>query len=108
MPMDNLALSADGSIIAAAFPKLFHYFSNSLKNPDIPSAASVLKISANTGNSGYFGEKYKVEKIFEEDGAMLGSLATTATVYKDTLYVHGNTAKRLVVCKLPNETSESA
>ncbi|KAG8743252.1 hypothetical protein FRC10_012296 [Ceratobasidium sp. 414] len=106
MPMDNLALS-DGSIIVAAFPKLFHYFSNSLKNPDIPSAASVLKISINTGNSGYFGEKYKVEKhlkIFEEDGTMLGSLATTAAVHGDILYVHGNTAKRLVVCKMPNET----
>ncbi|KAG8778187.1 hypothetical protein FRC12_025117 [Ceratobasidium sp. 428] len=103
MPMDNLALSADGSVIAAAFPKLFHYFSGSLKNPDIPSAASVFRISINTGNSGYFGEKYKVEKIFEEDGAMLGSLATTATVHKDTLYAHGNTAKRLIVCKMPSK-----
>jgi hypothetical protein len=109
--MDNLALSADGSVIAATFPKVLHYISKASKDPAIHSPASAHRISINTGHGSYFGEKYKVEKvsygiirvfraggssdvsvrykIFEEDGSMLGSIATSAAMHQDSLYLHG-------------------
>ncbi|KAG8743249.1 hypothetical protein FRC10_012293 [Ceratobasidium sp. 414] len=59
--LDNLALS-DGSVIAAAAPKLLHFIFKSVHNPTIHSPASAYRISMNTGHSSYFGEKYKIEK----------------------------------------------
>ncbi|KAG8694762.1 hypothetical protein FRC09_009614, partial [Ceratobasidium sp. 395] len=85
--LDNIALS-DGFVIAAAAPKVFHFIFNSAHNPAIPSPASAYRISINTGHSSYFGEKYKVEKIFEEDGSMLGSAATSAAMHGNKLYLH--------------------
>ncbi|CAE6479849.1 unnamed protein product [Rhizoctonia solani] len=81
LPLDNLALSADGSIIAAAFPKAY-LLTDSMKNTSITAPSAVLRISDATLNG-----KYKVY----EDGGQLGSFATTAAMHKDTLYIHGET-----------------
>ncbi|KAJ1304411.1 hypothetical protein OPQ81_005559 [Rhizoctonia solani] len=94
LPLDNLALSADGSIIAAAFPKL-HLLAESIKNISATAPSAVLRISNGTSNG-----KYKVEKIYEDDG-QLGSFATTAAMYGDTLYIHGLMAHRMLACKVP-------
>jgi hypothetical protein len=58
-----MALSSDGSIVAAAFPWALQFAEKASKNPNIPSPASAFRISANTGHSAYFDEKYKVEKV---------------------------------------------
>lgn len=93
LPLDNLALSADGSIIAAAFPKL-HLLGDSMKNVSMTAPSAVLRISGAAANG-----KYKVEKIYEDDG-QLGSFATTAAMHGDTLYIHGLMAHRMLACKL--------
>ncbi|KAG9126325.1 hypothetical protein FRC07_003892 [Ceratobasidium sp. 392] len=100
--IDNLSLAPDGSIIAATIPNALHLISQSAKNPSIPSPASAHRISINKDQSSYFGEKYKVEKIFEEDGTMLGSAASTVVEYEGKLYLHGVIAPRLLICKLPS------
>ncbi|QRV79290.1 serum paraoxonase/arylesterase [Ceratobasidium sp. AG-Ba] len=98
---DNLSLGPDGSIVVATFPDAIRFVSQSAKNPNIPCPASVHRISVNNDRSSYFGERYKVEKIFEEDGTMLGSSASTAAIYGNKLYMHGVIAARLLVCELP-------
>ncbi|CUA74442.1 hypothetical protein RSOLAG22IIIB_05551 [Rhizoctonia solani] len=92
-PLDNLALSADGSIIAAAFPKL-HLLAESMINVSTTAPSAVLRISSATNG------KYNVEKIYEDDG-QLGSFATTAAMYGDTLFIHGLMAHRMLACKIP-------
>lgn len=104
-PIDNLSLAPDGSVIAATLPKALQFISQSGKDPNIPSPASAHRISINKGHTSYFGEKYKVEKIFEEDGTMLGSAASTAAEYEGELYLHGVVAPRLLICKLPARSS---
>ncbi|KAG9103588.1 hypothetical protein FRC06_009722 [Ceratobasidium sp. 370] len=105
-PIDNLSLAPDGSIIAATLPKALQFIMQTAKDPSIPSPASAHRISVNKDHSSYFGEKYKVEKIFEEDGTMLGSAASTAAEYEGKLYLHGVVAPRLLICKLPAQSSK--
>ncbi|KAL5631597.1 hypothetical protein ACGC1H_007202 [Rhizoctonia solani] len=93
-PLDNLALSADGSIIAAAFPKL-HLLVETMRSMRVTAPSAVLRISDATLDG-----KYNVEKIYEDDG-QLGSFATTAAMYGDTLYIHGLMAHRMLACKIP-------
>ncbi|CAE7133391.1 unnamed protein product, partial [Rhizoctonia solani] len=81
LPLDNLVLSADGSIIAAAFPKL-HLLGETMRNVSMTAPSAVLRISDATLDG-----KYNVEKIYEDDG-QLGSFATTAAMHGDTLYIH--------------------
>ncbi|KDN44491.1 hypothetical protein RSAG8_05538, partial [Rhizoctonia solani AG-8 WAC10335] len=93
-PLDNLALSADGSIIAAAFPKL-HLLADSMRGVGLTAPSAVLRISDATLEG-----KYNVEKIYEDDG-QLGSFATTAAMYGNMLYIHGLMAHRMLACKIP-------
>lgn len=95
LPLDNLALSADGSIIAAAFPKL-HLVGPAAKNSSITAPSSALRIYHATADM----KQYKVEKLYEDEG-QLGSFATTAAMYGDTLYLHGLMAHRMLACKIP-------
>ncbi|CAE7061263.1 unnamed protein product [Rhizoctonia solani] len=101
LPIDNLAASSDGSVIAATFPKLFDLVNAGRNvNPSVTAHSSAYRISLNTGSGSYYGEKYKVEKIYE-DNEGFGSSATSAAIYGDTLYLHGYFAYWLRVCKLP-------
>ncbi|KAG8747128.1 hypothetical protein FRC10_002177 [Ceratobasidium sp. 414] len=81
--IDNLALAQDGSVIAAAFPRAAHFTGKAVKDANLPSPASAVRIFENAGKG------YKVEKIYESDGIMSGSASTTASMYQDNLYIHG-------------------
>ncbi|ELU39310.1 urea transporter [Rhizoctonia solani AG-1 IA] len=82
LPLDNLALSADGSIIAAAIPKV-HLLSDAMNNRSSNVPSTVLRVPNAT-----LGGNYKVEKIYEDEG-QLGSFGTTAAMYEDRLFIHG-------------------
>ncbi|CAE6474304.1 unnamed protein product [Rhizoctonia solani] len=99
-PLDNLALSADGSIIAAAFPKL-HLLADSMRGVGLTAPSAVLRISDATLDG-----KYNVEKIYEDDG-QLGSFATTAAMYGNMLYIHGESSVPLLDSS-PRINSENA
>ncbi|KAF8608962.1 calcium-dependent phosphotriesterase [Ceratobasidium sp. AG-I] len=105
--VDNIGLSSDGSIIAATVLKAFEFQfqQNGAKNISATSPAGAYRISINTGHTSYFGDKYKVEKIYEDNGA-LGSISTTAAMYNDDLYLHGLMAHRMLICKIPTNPSE--
>ncbi|CAE6511783.1 unnamed protein product [Rhizoctonia solani] len=102
--VDNLSVAPDGSVIAATFPKADQVL-KSFKDTKVTSASSAHRISINKGESSYYGEKYKVQKIYEDDGA-LGSSATTAAVYDGNIYLHGLLAHRLRICQIPSEMLE--
>ncbi|QRV94112.1 hypothetical protein RhiJN_22130 [Ceratobasidium sp. AG-Ba] len=93
--IDNLALANDGSVVVAAFPKAMHFTSKAVKDVNVPSPVSAIRVSENEGGG------YRVEKIYESDGLNLGSAATTASMYQDELYLHGLMGHHMLVCKIP-------
>ncbi|KAG8710711.1 hypothetical protein FRC08_016816 [Ceratobasidium sp. 394] len=93
IPLDNLALSADGSIIAVGFPNS-HLLMPVSRNVSLTAPSAVLRVTRDASS------KYAVEKIYEDEG-QLGSFATTAAMYKGTLYIHGLMAHRMLACKIP-------
>ncbi|KAH7339448.1 hypothetical protein B0J17DRAFT_655168 [Rhizoctonia solani] len=99
LPIDNLAVSSDGSVIAATFPRLLDLM-KAVQDTSLTAPSSVHQISINTGRGSYYGEKYKVERIYEDNGD-LGSSATSAGLHGDSLFLHGLMAHRFRVCKLP-------
>ncbi|CAE6479856.1 unnamed protein product [Rhizoctonia solani] len=99
--IDNLSVAPDGSVIAATFPKADKVL-KSFKDTKLTSPSSAHRVSINRGEGSYYGEKYKVQKIYEDDGA-LGSSATIAAVYGGNIYLHGLMSHRLQICKIPSE-----
>ncbi|CAE6416109.1 hypothetical protein ACGC1H_007200 [Rhizoctonia solani] len=102
LPIDNLAVSSDGSVIATTLPKMFDAMKAG-RNTSLTAPSSAHRISINTGHDSYFGEKYKVKKIYEDNGD-LGSSATSAALHGNYLYLHGLMAHQLRVCELPMES----
>ncbi|KAG8710712.1 hypothetical protein FRC08_016817 [Ceratobasidium sp. 394] len=98
--IDNLALLPDGSIIAAAFPRAAHFTGKAIKDVNLPSPASAVRISEDAGKG------YKVEKLYESDGTMLGSASTTASMHQGDLYIHGLLAHRMLICKIPAKAAK--
>jgi len=99
-PLDNIAVGADGSVYAAGYPRV----SDALRyidNPKIKAASSGLKISKNDGKESFFGEKYKVETIFEDNG---GKMPAASSVVVDTkrklMFMHGLASPAVMICKL--------
>ncbi|CAE6474296.1 unnamed protein product [Rhizoctonia solani] len=99
--VDNLSVASDGSVIATTFPKA-DLVLKSFKDTRVKSPSSAHRISINKGENSYYGEKYKVQKIYEDDGT-LGSSATSAAVYDGNIYLHGLMSHRLQICKIPSE-----
>lgn len=64
---DNLYTTKSGGVYIASFPSL-HSLSAHFATPrKVGAHTLVAKLSKNTGGDAFFGEKYKVEKIFEDD-----------------------------------------
>ncbi|KAJ1304412.1 hypothetical protein OPQ81_005560 [Rhizoctonia solani] len=99
--VDNISVAPDGSVIAATFPKADSVL-KSFKDTKLTSPSSAHRISINKGEGSYYGEKYKVQKIYEDDGAM-GSSATSAAVYDGSVYLNGLMSHRLQICKIPSQ-----
>jgi len=99
--VDNLTADVEGSVYAATFVRVHTFLQKTTKDHSYPCPSSVHKISLNTGNSSFFGEVYKVEKIFEDDGSLATGITTAfADVPRKRLYMHGLLAPALVYCSL--------
>ncbi|KAJ3505043.1 hypothetical protein NLJ89_g7625 [Agrocybe chaxingu] len=115
--LNNLALDADGQLWAAGmttFSSLDQRIQGStaapqtltachhLEDPESkqsPSAA--LRISINTGPNAFYGEKFKVQKMFEDAGDLMSGI--TSAVYdseRKKLFMHGIASPQLVVCDI--------
>ncbi|KAJ6586820.1 hypothetical protein DFH09DRAFT_910051, partial [Mycena vulgaris] len=98
--LDNLSIDKDGVVWAAGLPSMLGHV-NHLANPSLHSPSSAHSVARNTGSGSFYGEKFKVTKVFEDDG----TLATgTTTVVHDAqrrrLFLHGISAPHLTVCSL--------
>ncbi|KAH9484989.1 Serum paraoxonase/arylesterase 2 [Psilocybe cubensis] len=76
--VDNLALDADGLLWGAE---------------------DLRQISINTGVNAFYGEKYRVEKVFEDDGNLVSGITTAVhDSQRKKLFLHGIASPQLVVC----------
>lgn len=94
-------VDSEGAIWVAGCPKFFAIRSHILDPVQTPSApSSVFKITLNIGESSYYGEKYTVQKVLEDDGTKISGM--TSAVHDATrgrLFMHGIVGESLVVCK---------
>ncbi|GJJ06417.1 hypothetical protein Clacol_000608 [Clathrus columnatus] len=120
MPMDKLSVDEKGHIYIAAFPKRIQAIRETLNNPSIPSASAVFRLTKNTGHDQFYGKKYNIDKVFQDDGK-ISSLTTTA-VYdqkhgvlymsgitskdvpskNDTVFLTGSRSSVFTICQIPN------
>ncbi|TFK44268.1 serum paraoxonase/arylesterase [Crucibulum laeve] len=99
--MDNLSIDSNGQIWAAAFPNALLLVFKHFSDPSIPAPSSALRFSINTGKDAFYGEKYKVEKVFEDDGSVASGITSVAyDAERKRLFMHGLTAPSLVICEL--------
>ncbi|KAH7108297.1 calcium-dependent phosphotriesterase [Auriculariales sp. MPI-PUGE-AT-0066] len=88
--LDGLSVDTDGSIYAAELPKVFTWKFQHLKDPKHLVPSSALKITLNTDESSYYGQKYKIEKVLEDAGKTASGM--TSVVHDKTrgkIYLHG-------------------
>lgn len=101
-PMDNVSVDSQGHVWAGALPNalklVFEHFPDP-RNVNVPSSA--LRFSINTGPDAFFGQKFKVDKVFEDDGRIAsGSTSAVYDVDRRILYMSGVASPQLAVCKL--------
>ncbi|KAH8119425.1 calcium-dependent phosphotriesterase [Phellopilus nigrolimitatus] len=100
-PIDNLSVDKSGAIWGAGMVNALHRVNVHFVNPKIISPSSAFRITPNDGQSRYFGEKYKVEKKFEDDGEIAsGSTSVVYDSQRKKLYLHGIAAPHLTVCDI--------
>ncbi|KAK2464159.1 hypothetical protein APHAL10511_003616 [Amanita phalloides] len=98
--LDNVAIDTNGAIWAAGFTTFTTVFKH-FADPSIPSPSSALRITINTGPQAFYGEKYRVDKVFEDDGSLASGITSAAyDAERHRLYLHGLAAPQLVVCNL--------
>ncbi|CAG8594224.1 4853_t:CDS:2 [Ambispora leptoticha] len=102
-PADNAAIDeVTGEIYIAGFPKVLKsiaYFEDpSGKYPRPPSV--ILKISNNTDPDRYFGKKYKVSKVLEDNGEFFHSFSISAVDHKRNALLLGSIFKETWRCDL--------
>ncbi|KXN90880.1 Serum paraoxonase/arylesterase 2 [Leucoagaricus sp. SymC.cos] len=89
-PMDNLSIDSEGHVWAAAFPKVLKIVGDHFKDPKVACPSTVLRLSVNTGPNAFYGDKYKIEKAFEDDGHVAsGSTSAIYDVQRKKLFIHG-------------------
>ncbi|KAM6502126.1 hypothetical protein JOM56_002103 [Amanita muscaria] len=97
--IDNLAVDTNGAVWAAGFTNALTLVNKHFEDPSVPCPSSALRISINTGPSAFYGEKYKVEKVFEDDGSLASGVTSAAYDSERTrLFLHGLASPQLVVC----------
>ncbi|KAJ8084857.1 hypothetical protein PM082_003634 [Marasmius tenuissimus] len=99
-PLDNIAVDSDGVVWAAGFPNGYAII-NQMKNPSARSPSGAWKFGINTGPSSFYGEKFKVEKAFEDNGEVAsGSTSVVHDAQRGLVFFHGIVAPWLTVCKV--------
>ncbi|KAI9456620.1 hypothetical protein F5148DRAFT_1277113 [Russula earlei] len=105
---DNLSIDANGALWAAGVPSALPFLS-AYHDSEKVAPSSALRIAKNTGAKAFFGEKLKVDKVFEDDGKQASAI--TSVVYdakRGALFLSGKLAApdprvfstHLTVCKV--------
>ncbi|GAA96481.1 uncharacterized protein L969DRAFT_94569 [Mixia osmundae IAM 14324] len=101
LPIDNLHVLADGSIITANLIAL-KWSAAYAKIDDLSMKApvEVWRIRNSTGDGRFYGAKYEISQIYGDDGGVLTGV-TNANAHKDKLYLTGVFTAGVAVC--PNQ-----
>ncbi|KAJ7287636.1 hypothetical protein C8J57DRAFT_1446322 [Mycena rebaudengoi] len=98
--VDNLSVDSEGVVWGAGFPQVFATLAH-IRNPSLLAPSSAHAISQNLGPSSFFGEKYTVTKVFEDDGKLAsGSTTVVHDPERRRLFLTGPASPHLTVCKL--------
>jgi len=96
--LDNLSIDDDGQLLATAVPRVL-LAAKHMKTPSLNSPTLILRLSINTGPNAFYGEKYKVEKVFEDDGkVMSGGTSASYDPERRKLYLSGIASPHTAVC----------
>ncbi|KAJ6609817.1 hypothetical protein B0H10DRAFT_2062606 [Mycena sp. CBHHK59/15] len=99
-PLDNLSLDSDGVLWVSGFPDAIAVVKH-MAEPSLQSPVSAFSIARNTGPGSFYGEKYKVTKVFEDDGKVAsGSTSVVHDAQRRRLFLHGLASPHLTVCTL--------
>jgi len=99
--LDNLMVDSKGAIWAAGIPRVLAtraHILDPVKTPYAPS--SVFKITLNIGESSFYGEKYSVQKVLEDNGTKISGITSAVhDAARGRLFLHGIVGESLIVCK---------
>ncbi|KAI0000399.1 hypothetical protein BJV77DRAFT_385940 [Russula vinacea] len=99
-PVDNLSIDTNGALWAAGFPDGMAFIS-AYHNSEKVAPSSALRITKNSGNKAFFGEKLKVEKVFEDDGTHASAITSVVhDARRNLLFLSGVFNDHLAVCKV--------
>jgi len=99
--VDNLSIDQDGMVWAGALSDAITFYTKHFPNPSTPAASSALRISLNTGEAVFYGHKFKVEKVFEDGGAIASGITSAVhDVKRGRLFLHGLSSPQLAICKI--------
>ncbi|KAI0305564.1 hypothetical protein B0F90DRAFT_1699080 [Multifurca ochricompacta] len=99
--VDNLSIDEDGILWAAGISSSLRWFS-AYNDFEKIAPSSALRVSKNVGDKAYFGEKLKVEKVFEDDGTQASAITSVAyDARRNILFLSGVFGSHLTVCEAP-------
>ncbi|KAF7296600.1 Serum paraoxonase/arylesterase 2 [Mycena chlorophos] len=97
--LDNLSIDEDGVVYAAGIPAGLTLLAHIADPKNKRSPSSAFAVSKNVGPGSFYGEKFVVEKVFEDDGALAsGTTSVVHDVKRGKLYMNGIAAPHLTVC----------
>ncbi|CDR87722.1 uncharacterized protein SPSC_03492 [Sporisorium scitamineum] len=99
-PADNLTVDEEDNIYATCFPNVPKLLAK-FKDPYTKrSPTTILKISKNQGHDKFFGKKWNVEKILEDEGTGISGATTAMWDQANEVLWLGGVSSVSAVCKL--------
>ncbi|PFH49773.1 hypothetical protein AMATHDRAFT_4627 [Amanita thiersii Skay4041] len=99
--LDNLSVDSNGAVWAAGLTDAITLIFKHFADPSHPAPSSALRFTINTGPAAFYGEKYKIDKIFEDDGSLASGVTSVAyDAERKKLFLHGLVSPHMVICKL--------
>ena len=93
-------VDSKGAIWAAGLPKVLATRAHILDPTKTTAPSSLFKITLNIGESSFYGEKYSVQKVLEDNGAKISGITGVAhDAARGRLFMHGIVEERLIVCQ---------
>jgi len=101
MPMDNISVDEHGNLFISAFPRGLQLITEGFDNPSVRVPSAVLRLSRNTGAGQFYGEKFKIELVFQDDGNIASGATTPVWASKEkALYLTGINGPWVAVCRI--------
>ncbi|KAH7912397.1 hypothetical protein BJ138DRAFT_1083638 [Hygrophoropsis aurantiaca] len=98
---DNLSIDENGVLWVAGLSDGVGMVTKQMNDPTVKIASSALRITINEGPGAFYGDKYKVDKVFEDPGELAsGTTSATYDARRNRLYMHGLISPHLTVCQL--------